>query len=204
MAVIFHCVYLHTHTLSLSLSLPYFLLTSQPSILLLLIVQLLICILFFVTPWTAAYQASLSFTISQSLLKLTYIETVMLSNHLSLFHPLLLLPLIFPIIRVFSSESTLHIRWPGFWSLDFSISPSNEYWGLSSLLIVRNFGNVIHTVVFKMDNQCSCLLVSWYLVSVNHLIILHCLDVSKFAHSSPIARHLGCFQVLAVMNKVVI
>ena len=84
----------------------------------------------FVTPWTAAHQASLSFTISQSLLKLMSIESVMPCNHLILCHPLLLLLSIFPSIRVSSSESTLCIKWPNYWS--FSISPSNEYSGLIS------------------------------------------------------------------------
>ena len=83
-----------------------------------------------VTPWTAARQASLSFTISQSLLKLMSIESVMPSNHLILCYPLLLLFSIFPSIRVFSSESVLHIRWPKYWSFSFSICPSNEYSGL--------------------------------------------------------------------------
>ena len=81
----------------------------------------------FATPWTAARQASLSITNSQSLLILMSIESVMPSNHLILCHPLLLLPSIFPTIRVFSSESVLHIRWPQYWSFSFSISPSNEY-----------------------------------------------------------------------------
>ena len=81
----------------------------------------------FVTPWTAARQASLSITNSLSLLKLISIESVMSSNHLILCHPLLLLPSIFPSIRVFSDESVLHIRWPKYWSFSFSISPSNEY-----------------------------------------------------------------------------
>ena len=78
-----------------------------------------------VTPWTAAHQASLSFTISWGLFKLMSIESVMPSNHLVLCCPLLLLPSIFPSIRVFSNESGLHIRWPKYWS--FSIGPSNEY-----------------------------------------------------------------------------
>ena len=81
----------------------------------------------FVTPWTAAHQASLSITNSRSLPKLMSIELVMPSNHLILCHPLLLLPLIFPNIRVFSNESALHIRWPKYWSFSFNISPSNEY-----------------------------------------------------------------------------
>ena len=82
----------------------------------------------FVTPWTAAGQASLSITNSQSLLKLMFIESVMPSNHLILCHLLLLLPSIFPSISVFSNESVLSIRWPKYWS--FSINPSNEYSGL--------------------------------------------------------------------------
>ena len=95
-------------------------------------VQSLSRVRFFVTPWTAASQASLSFINSQSLLKLMSIELVMPSNHLILCHPLLLPPSIFPSIRVFSSESVLHIRWPEYWSFSFSISPSNEYSGLFS------------------------------------------------------------------------
>ena len=86
----------------------------------------------FATPWTAARQAFLSFTNSRSLLKLMSMESVMASNHLILCCPLLLLPSIFPNIRVFSNESVLHIRWPKYWSFSFSISPSNEYSGLIS------------------------------------------------------------------------
>ena len=86
------------------------------------------------TLWTAALQTSLSFTISQSLLKLKSIELVMPFNHLILCRPLLL-PSIFPSIRVFSSESALHIRWPKYWRLSFSINPSNEYSGLISFSI---------------------------------------------------------------------
>jgi len=85
-----------------------------------------------VTPWTAAHQASLSITNSWSLPKLMSIESVMPSNHLILCHPLLLLPSIFPSIRVFSNESALCIRWPKYWSFSFSISPSNEHPGLIS------------------------------------------------------------------------
>ena len=82
------------------------------------------------TPWTASLQVSLSFTVSQSLLRLMCIESVMPANHLILCRPLFLLPSIFPSIRVFSSESALHIRWPKYWSFSFSISLSNEYSGL--------------------------------------------------------------------------
>ena len=83
-----------------------------------------------VTPWTATCQASRSISNPWSLLKLMCIESVMPSNHLILCLPLLLLPSIFPSIRVFSTESALHIRWPKYWSFSFSISPSNEYSGL--------------------------------------------------------------------------
>ena len=88
-----------------------------------------------VTPWTAAHKASLSFTIFWSLLKLMSIRSVMPSNHLFLCHPLLLLPSIFPSIRVFTNESALHVRWPKYWSFNFSISPSNKYSGLISFRI---------------------------------------------------------------------
>ena len=87
------------------------------------------------TPWTAAHQASLSITNSQSLLKLMSFESVMPSNHLILCHPLLLLPSIFPSIRVFSNESVLHSRWSKYWSFSFNISPSNEHSGLISLRV---------------------------------------------------------------------
>ena len=95
-------------------------------------VQSLSHIPLFETPWTAAHQASLSITNSQSLLKLMFIESVMTSNHHILCCPLLLLPPIFPSIRVFSCESALHISWPKYWSFSFSISPSYEYSRLSS------------------------------------------------------------------------
>ena len=89
----------------------------------------------FLTPWTAAYRASLSITNTQSSLKFMSIESVMPSNHLILWHPLFLLPSIFPSIRVFSNESALLIRWPKYWSFSFSISPSNEHPGLISFSI---------------------------------------------------------------------
>ena len=90
-------------------------------------VQSLSHIWLFETPWTAAHQASLSITNSRNLLKLMSIESVMPSNHPILCCPLLLLPSIFPSIRVFSNESVFRIRWPQYWSFSFSISPSNEY-----------------------------------------------------------------------------
>ena len=97
--------------------------------------QLLSRVQLFVTPWTAACQGSLSITSSDSVLKLMSIESVMPSNHLILCCPILLLPSIFPSIRVFSNESVFHIRWPKYWSFSFSISPSNEYSELISFTI---------------------------------------------------------------------
>ena len=96
-------------------------------------VQSLSCVLLFVTSGTAAHQASLSITNSQSSLKPMSIESVITSNHLILCRPLLLLHPIFPCIRVFLNESALHIRWPKYWSFSFNISPSNEHPGLISL-----------------------------------------------------------------------
>ena len=98
-------------------------------------VQSLSHVWLFATPWTAARQASLSITNSRSLLKLTFTESVMPSNHFILCCPLLLLLSIFPSIRVFSNESVLHIRWPKYWSFSFSVSSSNEYLGLISFRI---------------------------------------------------------------------
>ena len=95
-------------------------------------VQFLSHVRLFTTPWTAAHQASLSITTSWSLLKLMSIESVMPSSHLTLCHPLLLLPSIFPSIRVFSNELALRIRWPKYWSFSFNVSPSNEDPGLIS------------------------------------------------------------------------
>ena len=119
-------------------------------------VQLLSRVWLFATPWTAARQASLSITNSQSLLKLMYIESVMPYNHLILCHPLLLSPSIFPSIRVFSNESVLHIRWQKYWSFSFSISPSNEYSGLISfrmewldLLAVQGLSRVFYNTTVQ-------------------------------------------------------
>ena len=96
------------------------------------VVQSLSCVWLFVIPWTAAYQASLSITNSWSLPKSMCTESVMPSSHLILCRPLLLLPSVFPSIKVFPNQSVLHIRWPEYWSFSFSISPSNEYSGLIS------------------------------------------------------------------------
>jgi len=111
------------------------LLSAQPAAGVFTSVQRLSHVLLFATPWTAACQASLSITNSWNLLKLMSIELVMPSNHLILCHPLLLLPSIFPSIRVFSSESVVRIRWSEYWSFSFSISPSNKYSRLISFRI---------------------------------------------------------------------
>ena len=105
--------------------------------LLIVVSQSLSRVQLFVTPRTAAHHASLSFTISRSLLKLMSTESAMPSNHLILCHPLLLPPSIFPSIRVFSNESVLLIRWPKYWSFTFSINPSKEYSGLISFRMDR-------------------------------------------------------------------
>ena len=125
-------------------------------------VQVLSHVWFFVTPWTAACQASLSFTNSRSLLKLMSIESVMPSNHHILCYPLLLLPSIFPSIRVFSNESALRIRWPKYWNFSFNISPSKEYSGLISfrmdwldLLTAERLSRVSPTPQFKSINALA-------------------------------------------------
>ena len=131
-------------------------------------VQLLSCVWLFVTPWTAARQASLSFTVSWSLLRLTSTESMMPSNQLVLCRPLLLPPSIFPSIRVFSSEWALHIRWPKYRNFSFSINPSNEYSELISfkidLLAVQGTlksllqhynpkaSILMETIIYKIDN----------------------------------------------------
>ena len=126
-------------------------------------VQSLSRIRLFATPWTAARQTSVSFTISQSLLRLISTESVMLSNHLIICHPLFLLPVIFPSIRVFSSESALWIRWPEYWS--FSVSPSSEYSGLISLRICCRKGNP-----FQGPKLGSCLTIGNELSEETHVL----------------------------------
>ena len=137
-------------------------------------VQSLSCVQLFATPWTAARQASLSFTNSWSLLKLMSIESVMPSNHLILCHPLLLPPSIFPNIRGISNESVLHIRWPKYWS--FSISPSNKYSGLISfrmdwldLLAVQG---TLKSLLQHHGSKVSVLLHSaFFIVQLLHLYV---------------------------------
>ena len=136
-------------------------------------VQSLSCVRLFATPWTAARQASLSITNSQSLLRLMSVELVMPSNHLILCCPLLLPPSIFPRIRVFSNESVLHIRWPKYWSFSFNINPSNEHSGLISfrmdwldLLEVQGTLNIL----FKYHSSKASVLQhsAFFMVQLSH------------------------------------
>ena len=128
------------------------------------VVQPLSHVQLFTTPWTAACQASLFFTISQSLLKLMSIKSMMPSNHLILFSfcLLLLLSSIFPSIRVFSSKSALHIRWPKYWSFSFSISLSNEYSGVISFILTglisllsKELSRVFSSITIQKDQFFS-------------------------------------------------
>ena len=124
-------------------------------------------------PWTAAHQASLYILNSRSLLKLMSIKSLMPSNHLILYHPLILLPSIFPSIRVFSNESVIRIRWPEYWSFSFSISPSNEYSGLISfrmdwvgVLAVRR---TLRSLLQHHSSKASILQCSaFFIVQVSH------------------------------------
>ena len=136
------------------------------------VVQPLSHVQHFVTSWSAAFQASLSFTISWSLLKLMSIELVMPSNHFVLCCPLLLLPSVFPRIRVFSNESALCIRWPKYWS--FSISPSNEYSGLISFRIdwfdFHAVQGTLKSILQHPSSKASILQCSaFFVVQLSHL-----------------------------------
>ena len=138
------------------------------------------------TPWTAARQASLSITNSQSLLKLMSIESVMPSNHLILCCPLLLPPSIFPSIRVFSIESVLHIRWPNNWSFSFSIRLSNEYSGLISfrmdwldLLAVQ--GTLKHLLQHHSSKASNLRCSDFFIVQLSHPYMLLLLLLSRFS-----------------------
>ena len=136
-------------------------------------VQSLSRIRLFVTPWTAAWQASLSITNSQRLLKLLSIETVMPSNHLILCHPLLLPSSIFPSIRIFSNESVLWLKWPKYWSFSFNISPSNEYSGpISFWMDWLNLLAVQGTLKSLLQHHSSKPSVLWcsafYIVQLSH------------------------------------
>ena len=139
--------------------------------------QLLSHVRLFATPWTKARQASLSITNSQSLLKLMSIESVMSSNHIILCHPLLLSPLIFPSIRVFSSESALPIRWPKYWSFSFNISPSNEYSGLISFKIdwldLLAVQGTLKSLIQHHSSKASVLQCSvFFIIQLSHLCMI--------------------------------
>ena len=126
-------------------------------------IQSLSCVWLFVTPWTAARQAPLSITNSQSSLKLMSIELVMPSNNLILCHPLLHLPSIFPSIWVFSNESVLRIRWPEYWSFSFSISPSKEYSGrISFRMDWLDLLAVQRTLKSLLQHHSSKASILWY------------------------------------------
>ena len=126
------------------------------------------------TPWTAAHQAFLSITNSGSLLKLISIKSVMVSNHLILCRPLLLLPSVFPSIRVFSKKSALSIRWPKYWSFSFNISPSNEYLGVISfrryLLDLLAAQGTLRSLLQHHSSKASILQCSaFFVVQLSHL-----------------------------------
>ena len=128
----------------------------------------------FMIPWTEARQASLSITNSPSLLKLISIDLVMPSNHLILCHPLLLLPSVFPCLRVFPDESVFRIRWSKYWSFSLSISPSNEYSGLISFRIVQlDFLAVQGTLESLLQHNSSKASILWhsalFMVQLSHL-----------------------------------
>ena len=150
---------------------------------------MLSCVRLFAIPWTAARQASLSITNSQSLLKLMSIESVMPSNHLILCHPLLLPPSIFRSIKVFANESVLRIRWPKDWSFSFSISPSSEYSGLISfrmgcldLLAVQA---TLKSLLQRHSSEVSLLWRStFFIIQLSHSIQNRSKS-PQWAHSSP-------------------
>ena len=141
------------------------------------VVQLQTGVPLFVTPWTAAGQSSLFSTVLQSLLKFMFIELMMLSNHLTLCHLLLLLPSIFPSIRVFPSELVLLIRWPKDWSFNFSISPSREYSGLISFRIdcfdFLAVQGTLKSLLQHHSSKASILQYSlFFMVQLSHLYIV--------------------------------
>ena len=147
------------------------------------------------TPWTAAHQASLSFTISWSLLKLMSIESVMPSNDLILCHPLLLTS-IFPSVRVFSNESALHIKWPKCWSFSFSVNPSNEYLGLISFRIdefdVLAVQRTLESLLQHHSSKASILWQSaFFMVQLSHLYMTsrknHSIDYTDLCQQSEIS-----------------
>ena len=159
----------HKHDIAFFYSTLFLQILLEQSYLVISSVQSLSRVRLFATPWTAAHQASLSITNSQSLLKLMSIESVMPSSHLILCHSLLLLPSIFPSIRAFSKESALRIRWPKYWSFSFNISPSNEYSGLISFrmdwLDLFAFQGTLKSFLQHHSSKASILLCSAFFYS---------------------------------------
>ena len=155
------------------------------------VVQSLSYVQLFATPRTAARQAPLSSTISQGLLKFLSIESVMLSNHLILCCPLLLLPSIFLSIRVFSSESALHIRWPKYWSFSFRISPSNEYSELISFRIdwldLLAVQGTLKSFLHHYSSKASVLLYGPALISIHDYWKNHSLDYTDLCRQSDVS-----------------
>ena len=141
--------------------------------LLLLLFSHSVCVQLFVTPWTTVHQASLSFTISQSLLKLMSIDSVMPSSHLILCHPLILLPSISPNIRVFSKDLALRIRWPKYWGFSFGISPSNDYSRLISFSIdwfdLLAVQGTLKSLLQHHSSKASIIQHSVFMVQLSHL-----------------------------------
>ena len=155
-------------------------------------VPLLSHVWLFVSSWTAAHQASLSFTVSQSLLKLMSVESMMPSNQLILCCPLLFLPSIFPSIRIFSKESALRIMWPKYWSFNFSISPSNEYSGLKSLQSKGLSWDFSSITVWK-HQFFSIQLFLWFLSHIGTWL----LEKTKlWLYGALLAKRCLCFSIL--------
>ena len=150
------------------------------------------------TAWTVAHQAPLSSTVSQSLLKLMFIESVFLTNHLILCHPLLFLPSVFLSIMVLSNESTLYIRWPKYWNLNFSFSPSNKYSGLISFRIDRfdllAVQGIVKSLLWRHNSKVSVLQHSAFFMVQLSFNPLHALNPSSqqgLSHMAKICASLG-------------
>ena len=155
------------------------------------VVQPLNCVWLFETLWTAVHQASLSITIFQSLLKFMSIESVIPSNHLIFCHPLLLLPSIFPIIRVFSNESAVGIRWPKYWSFTFSINPSKAWFPLILLVwspcCPKDSQEFSPALQFESINSSAlCLLYGPVLTSIHDYWKDHSLDYKDLCQQSDV------------------
>ena len=153
------------------------------------VVQLLSCVQLFATPWTTAHRASLSLTIFQSLLRLMSIESVIPFNHLILYLPLILLPLIFPSIRVFSNKTVLPIRWPKYWSFSFSIHPSNKIqgWFPLGLIEFKELLRVFSAQIKALILQCS----AFFMVQLSH---------PTWLLEKPVCMYSMCLFIYLLMN----